>query len=50
MSCVLCSKAKTACKPFDTDKACTKARVRSGGERSQRAARGKWNGGCGKEK
>jgi len=26
-SCAPCAKAKAACKPFDTDKACTKARV-----------------------
>jgi len=26
-SCAPCTKAKAACKPFDTDKACTKAKV-----------------------
>ena len=26
-SCAPCSKAKTACKPFDADRACTKARA-----------------------
>jgi len=28
MSCASCTKAKAACKPFDADKTCTKARAK----------------------